>query len=550
MTWRDDDGSAHDDGEGVDIWAQIFDVEGAAVGDDFRVNAYTENTQSDPAVVGLDDGGFVVTWESSEQDGSNLGIYAQYFTAAGMPVSFRSSLETATVTGSSTELVRLSGTIEEGDAYSIDVDGQSATYTALAGDTLADVRQGLVDAVNADLSAKVSASIGSNIDEVVLTAASNGITFKASATAVNAETGSVADNFAMTTTVASQTFATGSVPGVTTVSPAGFAGVNIDGGAGDDQIYGNKGDDIFTGGQGNDILSGGDGDDIAFYSGDAGDYAIDLLTGQVTDRNVADGDDGTDTLKEDMEAIRFGDGSEVALSVSERQEFLVNTYTQDTQQTPVVTGLTDGGYVIAWASSNQDGSSWGIYGQRYDVSGTALGEEFQVNTHSGSDQSWPSITTLTNGNFVITWRDSSGHNGGSSWDIRAQIYNGAGNTIGDEFLVNSYVSNTQNLPSISALDDGGFVIAWEDHSGHNGGSSYDVYAKQFDANGATVIDDFRVNDSFISDNQYQVAVSGLTGGGYVITWRDSGGSSHDDGTGAGSSSDIWAQMYNLSLIHI
>ena len=228
------------------------------------------------------------------------------------------------------------------------------------------------------------------------------------------------------------------------MSPAGFAGVNIDGGAGDDQIHGNKGDDILTGGLGNDILSGGDGKDVAFYSGDAGDYQIDLLKAQVTDINVTDGDDGTDILNEDMEAIRFGDGSEVSLSVSDKQEFLVNTYTQDTQQTPVVTGLTDGSYVIAWASSNQDGSSWGIYGQRYDVSGTALGDEFQVNSHSGSNQSWPAITTLENGNFVITWRDSSGHDGGNGWDIRAQIYNGAGNTVGGEFLVNSLISVSYN----------------------------------------------------------------------------------------------------------
>ena len=245
-----------------------------------------------------------------------------------MPVSFKSSLETATVTGSTMELVRLSGTIEEGDAYSIGIDGQSVTYVALAGDTLADVRQGLVEAVNADLSAKVTASIGVNIDEVVLTAVSGGITFKASAAAVNAEAGSIADNFAMTTTVTSQTSATGTIPGVTTVSPAGFAGVNIDGGAGDDQIHGNKGDDVLTGGLGNDVLSGGDGKDTAFYSGDAGDYAIDLLKAQVTDINVADGDDGTDILGEDMEAIRFGDGSEVSLSVSDKQEFLVNTYTK------------------------------------------------------------------------------------------------------------------------------------------------------------------------------------------------------------------------------
>jgi hypothetical protein len=52
-------------------------------GPDFRVNTYTPNVQLYPAVAADADGDFVVAWESSVQDGSNLGVYAQRYGADG-----------------------------------------------------------------------------------------------------------------------------------------------------------------------------------------------------------------------------------------------------------------------------------------------------------------------------------------------------------------------------------------------------------------------------------------------------------------------------------
>ena len=48
-----------------------------------RSTPTTAEDQSLPSVAGLNDGGFVVAWQSDEQDRSGLGIYAQRFTAAG-----------------------------------------------------------------------------------------------------------------------------------------------------------------------------------------------------------------------------------------------------------------------------------------------------------------------------------------------------------------------------------------------------------------------------------------------------------------------------------
>lgn len=57
-------------------------------------------------------------------------------------------------------------------------------------------------------------------------------------------------------------------------------------------------------------------------------------------------------------------------------EFQVNTYTTDSQSNPSVASLTDGGFVVTWYSNGQDGDSYGIYGQRYNA--TACGSRVVV----------------------------------------------------------------------------------------------------------------------------------------------------------------------------
>ena len=61
-------------------------------------------------------------------------------------------------------------------------------------------------------------------------------------------------------------------------------------------------------------------------------------------------------------------------------EFQVNTFTAKDQKDPTAAGLSDGGYVIVWESSDQDGSGKGVFGQRFDANGDPVGGEFPVNT--------------------------------------------------------------------------------------------------------------------------------------------------------------------------
>ena len=59
-----------------------------------------------------------------------------------------------------------------------------------------------------------------------------------------------------------------------------------------------------------------------------------------------------------------------------------------------------------------------------DVALMATGMEFQVNTYTSLDQKFPSITGLNDGGFVVSWR--SGGQDGSGLGVYAQVCNADG----------------------------------------------------------------------------------------------------------------------------
>jgi hypothetical protein len=98
----------------------------------------------------------------------------------------------------------------------------------------------------------------------------------------------------------------------------------------------------------------------------------------------------------------------------------VNTWTTDDQYRQSITSLSNGGFVVVWQSDGQDGSYGGVYGQRFDSNGNKVGSEFQVNTWTTGDQGAPSITSLSNGGFVVVWH-SYGQDG-SYWGVYGRMF--------------------------------------------------------------------------------------------------------------------------------
>ena len=83
----------------------------------------------------------------------------------------------------------------------------------------------------------------------------------------------------------------------------------------------------------------------------------------------------------------------------------------------------------------------GVYGQRYDAAGTALGSEFQINTYVSSDQLYSTVAMDAAGNFVVT--GPAPDQDGSGYGVYGQRYDAAGTALGGEFQINTYVSSNQ-----------------------------------------------------------------------------------------------------------
>ena len=201
-------------------------------------------------------------------------------------------------------------------------------------------------------------------------------------------------------------------------------------------------------------------------------------------------------------------------------QFTLNTVTAGDQLDSNVTGLSNGGFVVTWEdNSNSLGENSGsaIGAQIFSASGVKIGAEFRVNTTTAGSQINPEVTALDNGSFVVAWNDPV--NGG---DIKAQIYSNAGVAVGNEFTLNGITTAAQSDVSIAAKAGGGFVAAWEDSSGQFGDSSGSaIIVQSFDANGNPTSTATRVNTS-VTGNQLEPTVAVLADGSIVVSWQTPG----------------------------
>ncbi|MEN9358969.1 MAG: hypothetical protein RL095_504 [Verrucomicrobiota bacterium] len=143
---------------------------------------------------------------------------------------------------------------------------------------------------------------------------------------------------------------------------------------------------------------------------------------------------------------------------------------QTSAEAPIALDTNSTGVGIAWR--NYSGQ---IYFARYNNSGVLVGSAISVGT--ASLDSTPSLAFLNDGGWVIAWHNTDSYNTG----IYAQRYNASGVAVGSATLINSVTTDIQSIPSIDALTDGGYLISWQ--SNLQDGSGYGIFAQRFDAVG-------------------------------------------------------------------
>ena len=197
-------------------------------------------------------------------------------------------------------------------------------------------------------------------------------------------------------------------------------------------------------------------------------------------------------------------------------EFRVNTQTGGLQGEAAVAADGLGNFVVVWTSGGQDGSNYGVFGQRYDSVGIPFGGEFQVNTYTTNAQREAAVAADGAGNFVVSWL-SYGQDG-SNWGVFGQRFHSSGIKAGSEFRVNSYTTSSQFIPAMAADTAGNFVITWE---GVGPTDNDAVFGQRFNPAGGTVGGEFQVN-IYTTNGQRRPAIATGTSGNFVITWESDG----------------------------
>jgi hypothetical protein len=132
----------------------------------------------------------------------------------------------------------------------------------------------------------------------------------------------------------------------------------------------------------------------------------------------------------------------------------------------------------------------------FSADGTPSANDYVINTTFDNNQNAPSGTVLADGRILLAWNSDDGK--GSDTDsagIRAIILNADGSQSGSDVVFNAVTQGSQLSPSVTALEGGGYVIAWSSNDNLGADKSAGlIRATQFDAQGNVVgTADFEVN---------------------------------------------------------
>jgi Ca2+-binding RTX toxin-like protein len=375
-------------------------------GTETRVNSWTTDDQGASSVAALDDGGWVVTWESN-RDGWGYGIYQQRYDADGATVGVETRVNTDSAEDQKTP-----------DITALANGGWVVSWTSQSGDAdLGGICQQLYTADGLQVGSEIlvnTYTVGSQYSEKSTALSDGGWVVTWTSNGEDGDQGGIyqqrygGDGAIIGGEIQVNTYTTGGQydPSVTALADGGWV------------VTWDSNEQTSSGYDIHQQRFAADGSTLGLESNvaQATRYTYDNhMPAQV----AALSDGGWVVTWEshggghyyDIFQQRF---SSDGLAVGSQTE--VNSFTTSNQSIASVTGLADGGWVVTWMSDGQDDSnSEGIYQQCYAVDGSAVGAETRVNVYTTGDQQSPDVAPLSDGGWVVTW--TSNNQDGSSGGI-------------------------------------------------------------------------------------------------------------------------------------
>lgn len=214
------------------------------------------------------------------------------------------------------------------------------------------------------------------------------------------------------------------------------------------------------------------------------------------------------------------------------ESFTVNETTLGLVREIDVTGLTDGGYVVSWSISS---GRTAVYSKQYDANSLEMGANIQASPAVNGDFTNPSLLSTDNGGYILIY-DSYSNNG----DIVAQVYDASGNSINSLPLgADGSVGAYQKNPDMVMLNDGTVMVVWEQYDSSS--NSKVIMARQFDQQLNSLGNEFQISTA-TNLYAFNPIITALEGGGFAVAW----GQSSDANTNS-VSYPVYGRVYDSLL---
>jgi len=350
--------SAEQDGFGLGVFARVFDESAQPLSDEIRVNEQTLGDQFTPSIAPIGDG-FAIAWQSGPllfcctQDGDSFGVYARVFTATGAPATSEFQVNTYTTGSQGNPSVAATdgGFVVVWDSNGQEQGGLRVFSRAFdaAGEASGPEQRVTAQATDDEVGATVEATGSGEL----ITAWTRVAPFDPAST-ISAHRLDAAG------TPVGTEFALHPASGAERTTPL-LASAPLEGGASLLAAWSERGS--------------GDDFDVVARAFDAGTTPL-------------------------------GDAARVNLHLPNRQ---------------TLTGVAGGadGFVVVWDTLRQDGDSYGVGARRLAADGRPLGPELAVNTYTTGEQSVGQAALLDDGSFVIAWTSAED---GSEYGIVARLF--------------------------------------------------------------------------------------------------------------------------------
>lgn len=356
VVWQSTDNYFADGDQGKVIYHQLYDANGNKVGTETQVDTDLAGDQEAPHVIGLSDGGYLVTW--AQDVGGQLDVYAQRFDSSGNEVGID-----GTGGGANSEF-RVSQNLISSQS------GPKATQLSDGGFVI--TSWGTLDAAmdsDTGVVARVYDAEGNTTDEFLVNDSLPGAQRDVSIVSLSDNRFVIGwvDQGVNAFDVKAKVFDAG--------DPTSGTEFTINTNTPNRQ-------------NGLDLAALPNGNFVAIWQADGGqDGAGRGVFGRIYDT----------------------DGVPIT------GEIQLNQTTNNHQWNGRVLSLSDGGFLVIYESATADSDGAGIFGRRFGADGSPAGDEFSVNGNHYGDQAEPKATLLKDGKVVVTWTSADGDNLGSDF---------------------------------------------------------------------------------------------------------------------------------------